>query len=108
MPFSSVKIDFPRGGPKKPPPTVLLLAVSVAKNRGWLATLMTICRVKFRPSLLIFWHLEVWQGPTLALRLILKFPNFSLKTSTPAKPVYRSRLSSLLVVYRLDRILDGE
>ena len=54
---------------------------SVAKNRGGLATLMTIWRVKFRPSLMIFWHLEVWPGPPLALRLILKFPNFSLKTS---------------------------
>ena len=55
--------------------------LSVAKNWGGLATLMTIWRVKFRPSLMIFWHLEVWPGPPLALRLILKFPNFSLKIS---------------------------
>ena len=65
------------------PPTMGRFGLSVAKNWGGLATLMTIWRVKFRPSLMIFWHLEVWPGPPLALRLILKFPNFSLKIYRP-------------------------
>ena len=50
--------------------TVLLLAVSVAKNRDWLATLMTIWRVKFRPIVMIPWHLEGWPADPLPLRSI--------------------------------------
>ena len=64
-------------GPGGQGETVLLLAVSVAKNRDWLATLMTIWRVKFRPIVMILWHLEGWPADHLPLRLILKFPNLS-------------------------------
>ena len=56
-------------------------ARSVAKNSAWLATLMTMWKVKFRPILIIPLHLEVWPAEHLPLRSILKFPNFSLKTS---------------------------
>ena len=60
---------------------MLLLAVSVAKNQDRLVTLMAIWRVKFRPIVMILWHLEWWAANNLPLRSILKFPNFSLKTS---------------------------
>ena len=40
--------------------TMLSFAVSPAKNWEWLATLKTMWKVKFLPTLMIPWHLEVW------------------------------------------------
>ena len=53
--------------------TVLTFAVSPAKNWGWLATFVTMWKVKFTPILMIPWHLEVWPAEPLPLRSIQKF-----------------------------------
>jgi len=47
---------------------LLSFAVSPAKNWGWLATFVTIWKVKFRPILMIPWHLQVWPAAPLALK----------------------------------------
>ena len=56
-----------------PHPTIELFGRRVAKNSAWLATLMTMWKVTFRPFLIIPWHLESVASGAPASQIDLKF-----------------------------------
>ena len=64
--LSSLGMQSPNGPGGPAPPTLLSLGFKVAKNRGQLATIQTMWKVKFSPILMIHCHLEVWPANPMA------------------------------------------
>ena len=67
------------GATPLPPPTMLSFAISPAKNWGRLATLQTMWKVIFIPTLMISLCLEVWPAAPVPLSSIRKLATIILK-----------------------------
>ena len=61
------------------PPTMLSFAISPAKNLGWLATLQTVWKAIFIPTLMTSLCLEVWLAAPVPLSSVRKLATIILK-----------------------------
>ena len=81
--------------------TMLSFAISPAKNWGRLATLQTMWKVIFIPTLMISLCLEVWPAAPVPLSSIRKLARLILKNPKGGPFYVKKKLSQILPKFRM-------